>query len=240
MRKGFFSREPGALDLGHRRPQAPAMSRLRFGSLALLLLLPFACKLRPSSFPDDLSVMKAQKVWCQAMAKYEAPKGSTWMHEKDCNKAFPAGSAQFVAAMATCYRKQHAEYEEVPDLGSLVANCTEEIMVKADPGDLSKNDLVLARCERQLRCSKVALDECKSAFNRVDGYAKAYLTHMYNLQAQAKIADCMRESPCGKGKDPAKANAKIEKACYKPMRDARVWLPLSLAPDTGLRPRVAD
>lgn len=230
----------GALDLRDWRSQADRMLRMPIASLALLLLVPFACKMRPSSFPDDLSVMKAQKTWCQEMAKYEAAKGTTWMHEKDCQAAFPSGSAQFVAAMASCYRRQHEEYQEAPDLGSLVANCTEEIMVKADPGDMSRNSLVQARCERQLRCSKLSIDECKSAFNRVDGYAKAYLTNMYNLQAQAKIADCLRSSECAEGKDSVEANAKIEKKCYRPMLDARVWLPLSLATDNGLRPSVAD
>ena len=201
---------------------------------AAVVTLPLACKGGVVNYPDRASVIDAQKKWCAAMAKYEPEKGTTWLHKSDCERAIPSGSGPFVAAMAACYTRQHQEYEQVPDLGTLVANCTEEILVKAAPGNVSDSDLVLARCQRQNKCAKTPIDECKSAFNRINGTAKALLTSMYNLEAQAKIAACLRDAECGKDDQQA------QDACYRPLHDARVWLPLSLATDSGLRPRPAE
>jgi hypothetical protein len=134
--------------------------------------------------------------------------------------------------LGECYRRERESFgDQAPDSGAIVSICTEQVLARADPGAVGDTDLSRARCERQERCSGVALDECKAVFARLQPPVQAMLTSMYNLAAQAEIAECLRDSACEDDEDHA------HDACYQPLRDQRVWFPLSLAPDPKSGPR---
>ncbi len=193
-----------------------------------------ACKPGPANFPDGAKVRSAQGKWCAAMAKHEVEPGVTWLHLDDCKAAFPSASAGFLVRMTSCYIKQHTEMSEVPDMGSLVLNCAEEVLSRSEPGDVSKTSLVGARCERMKRCEQVEVQDCKRGLAALDGARRSLLTSMYNLGAQHRIANCLADTDCGKDEDAARS------ACYQQEYDSRVWLPLSLSHDPSLAPKPSE
>jgi len=209
---------------------------LRNGLLTALLgaVALVACKPGLANYPDRSKVRAAQKKWCAAMAKHEVEEGKSWLHLADCKGAFPSASAEFLARMTSCYIKQHTELSEVPDMGTLVHNCSEEVLARSEPGDVSNTSLVIARCDRMKRCEQVSVADCKRGFSTLDGMQRTLLTSMYNLGAQARIASCLADADCTKDEDAARA------ACYQKDYEARVWLPLSLSHDPSLAPKPSD
>jgi hypothetical protein len=202
----------------------------------LLLLLPstlLACKpAGPTSFPDQDKVVAAQKKWCAGLASVA---GDNWLHQDDCEAAYPTGSAAFVAQMAECYPEQVAGLgEDAPDSAAILSLCSDQILIGADPGDVSRTAVVTTRCARMERCEKVSREECLAAFDTLNGMQQAIFTSMYNLRAQAQIATCFDELECQDDEDEARAQ------CYREPSDARVWLPLSLAADETVAPRPSD
>ncbi len=198
----------------------------------LLLVFPsfmWACKpAEPTSFPDGDKVVAAQKKWCAGLASLA---GDRWLHQDDCEAAYPTGSAAFVAQMAECYPEQVAGLgEDAPDSAAILSLCSDQILVGADPGKVSHTAVVTARCARMQRCEQVSLEECRAAFESLDGMQRATFTSMYNLRAQAQIAKCFDEQECGDDED------RVRSDCYREPFDARVWLPLSLAADSTLAP----
>jgi hypothetical protein len=189
--------------------------------LSALGLLLLACKpAAPAKFADTDRVVEAQKKWCAMMAELDGGDGP-WRYQSDCEAATPTGSAQFVERMVPCFKKLKVEYgENAPDSGLMIDECTQQVLGGADPGDISDNDLWVARCERMVRCQKVEQKTCDTILDRYDGYTKALLTSQYNLEAQTKVASCLREGDCEEDEDRA------QDACYLKVRGYRVWLPL--------------
>jgi hypothetical protein len=200
---------------------------------ALVLVALFACGPgKPASYPDQDKVSAGQKKWCDMLAELEGQAGK-WTFQKECEAAAPTSSAPFLAKMTDCYKQRKTELgENAPDSAALLADCTEQILAGVNPGDVSKTEPIRARCDRMLRCQELALEECQAAFANVEGSAQATLTSMYNLRAQAGIAQCLDEEPCEKGD----AEDGVHDRCYKKALDARVWLPLSLGPLEGTTP----
>lgn len=184
---------------------------------------------KPASFPDQDHVATAQKAWCAILGEMEVAREtkhlgqveSGWRHAAACDAAYPTGSADFIARMTPCYRKHlEAGGDDALDSGAIMAQCTEEILLGADPGDTSGFDVVLARCEREERCEKVPQADCLQAFASLDGPSRTLFTSMYNLKAQGEIAACLRSERCTKDEDHARA------ACYAPAERKRVWFAL--------------
>jgi predicted small lipoprotein YifL len=180
-----------------------------------------ACTPRaPLTYPDADSVASAQKKWCAMMAELEGGDGP-WRFQADCDAATPTGSAQFVERMTPCFKQLKQDYgDRAPDSGSMIDECTQQVLAGADPGDISQTELWRARCDRMVRCAKADASTCDGVIERLDGYTKALLTNMYNLEAQAKVAGCLAESACSDDEPSA------EDACYLKVRGYRVWLPL--------------
>ncbi len=202
----------------------------------LVLAVPSLClgctPAGPTSFPDADKVVAAQQKWCAGL---QSVGGDNWLHQDDCEAAYPTGSAAFVAQMAECYPEQVAGLgEDAPDSAAILSLCADQILVAAEPGDVSKTALVRARCARMERCEQVSQEECLSAFNALSGMQRATFTSMYNLRAQAQIAKCFDETECQPEEDSARAE------CYRAPYDARVWLPLSLAADPTVAPKAGD
>lgn len=188
---------------------------------------------QPASYPDQDNVAAAQEKWCAMLAEIDGEKLAGWRYEKECLAAKPSGSSVYVERLAECYGRTVADYGgDAPDSASIIETCTAEIMAAANPGDVTTTDLYQARCDRMQRCSQVTPEQCANAWERVDPAAQALLTSMYNLRAQAEIASCLRDTDCTEDEDGA------ERACYAPHRDARAWLPLSLASDPTIGPAV--
>ncbi len=199
----------------------------------VLLSILGACKpAGPTSFPDEDKVVAAQKKWCAGL---ESVAGDNWLHQDDCEAAYPTGSAAFVAQMAECYPEQVAGLgDDAPDSAAILSLCSDQILVAADPGKVSRTAVVTARCARMQRCEQISAEECLAAFETLNGMQRATFTSMYNLRAQAQIAQCLDELECRDDEDQARAE------CYREPFDARVWLPLSLAADPTLAPRPSD
>ena len=209
------------------------MQLMKTGPVLGATILAMACgPSQPATYPDANSVKGAQKAWCEMMAKTDGKALAGWRYERECLAAYPAGSSVYVERLADCYGKTVEDYgDDAPDSAAIIDTCTAEIMAGADPGDVSGTELYQARCARMERCDKLDATACASAWERVDPAARALLTSMYNLRAQAEIAACLRDADCGD-------EAAIEKACYGPVRDRLVWLPLSLEADPTLAPSV--
>lgn len=211
----------------------PPMKKLAC-ALAFAALAPVACApTRPASHPDAERVTAAQAKWCAMLAEADGVALDAWRYRKECLAATPSGSAAYVERLAGCYGRALADYgDDAPDSAAIIDACTTEIMAGADPGDVTESELFQARCARLERCSEVSPTICASAWEQVDPAARAMLTSMYNLGAQAEIAACLRDTACTDDEDAA------ERACYRPLRDRRAWLPLSLEADPTLAPKV--
>jgi hypothetical protein len=185
------------------------------GSLGLV-----SCKPAAVVYPDVAKVVEAQKAWCDALAKYEAPQDQSWRHGATCKAATPTGSAPFVAAVASCYRKHHEEHgDNALDLGGVVSQCADEALAGANVTDIANTEPARAYCARMTRCSQVPVDGCMAALDQLDGARKAAFSSAYSLAAQHAVAECLLESACGTDEDAATA------ACFDAVKAKRVWLP---------------
>lgn len=180
----------------------------------------FACKPAVVVHPDAPKVSDAQKGWCTALARFEAPQDQSWRHVATCNAATPTGSAAFVAKMTECYTKHHeAEGENALDLGGLVARCTDEVLGEADAPDALKSEPIRASCARMERCQKVSPETCLSAVDSLAPMQKVGLTSAYSLAAQHAVAECLAETVCADDED------KVRTDCYRDVQRLRVWMP---------------
>jgi hypothetical protein len=192
------------------------LSTLLYGSLFVT-----ACKPPPVVHPDRDKVVAAQKEWCDMLGELA---GEGWMHQKDCEAAFPGASAQFLSRMSKCYGQQMKEYgDNAPDSGAIIGDCTQQVLAGVDPGDVFDTVAGRARCSRQQRCQAVSIETCQSVLDRLDGATKATLTNIYNLRAQHDLATCLAEGKCDEDNDEEAMNA-----CYRGARDGMLWLPLAL------------
>ena len=177
----------------------------------------------PAKHPDHDKVVSAQKAWCDMLAELE---GSSWMHQTECEAAYPGASAAFLSRMTTCYGEQMKSYgDNAPDSGAVISDCTLQVLGGVDPGNVSKTVAGRARCSRQQRCQAVSPEVCSGVFDRLDGPSKALLTNVFNLKTQHALASCLADGDCAAS--PEEDEAAVED-CYREQRDRLVWLPLSL------------
>jgi len=188
---------------------------------------------KPAAYPDKGKVEASQKTWCEMLADLDGDELEGWGYRTDCLGAFPAGSSVFVTKLADCYGKTKKSLgDEAPDSAAVIDSCTVEILSGAEPGNVTSTVLYQARCNRKNRCSQVTRAVCDQVWEQLDGSSRATLTSIYNLRAQAEIASCLDDTSCSDDEESA-----ID-ACYQPQRDALVWLPLNLALDPTLGPKV--
>jgi hypothetical protein len=207
------------------REKRPAMST-RIGSPRLLMVLlglavpPLGCAPKKVAYPDATPLAAAEKTWCDALAKYEAPQDQSWRHTAACTAATPTGSAPFVAQVADCYRKHHEEQgENAIDLGGVAARCADVVLGAAEPVGFEQAEPIRERCARMERCSKVPKEQCMASLEHLDPMQKVGLTSAYNLAAQHTIAECLATVDCSADEDAAVAG------CYETAAKQRVWLP---------------
>jgi hypothetical protein len=185
--------------------------------LGVLVVSAAACG--PSSFPDTDAVVAAQGAWCQALGKASGA-GASWESMGACKSAMPAGSASYVRAMAKCFpAHKEAKGDKSGDLGLLVAECRDEVLIKMTIDEAVAQEAIGARCERAARCEKTEVPECLAAAKKVDPTQRATLYGMYNGAALHKISDCLRSSGCREDEYAA------QQACYKTVEDKVVWFP---------------
>ncbi len=221
----------GINSLGNWRPATLDSPRMKHpirttGAVAVALLQAIGsagCKGNVAAYADAPRLGTAQKAWCAVVAKHEATEGEPFAHLAACERATPTASAEFLARVTDCYgRARDGEStDNQTDLGLLVAQCTDEALINADPGEVSASEVVVARCSRMKRCESVEVDACLTGFGSLDGTQRAALTAMYNLRAQHEIAECLESTDCQRDEDQARTG------CYKRARDTRVWLPFS-------------
>jgi hypothetical protein len=133
--------------------------------------------------------------------------------------------------MAECYQQRMKELgDAAPDMGAVVGECTQDILVTAEPGNVAASPVVKARCARSQRCDGVDPSECATAFNKLEGNQKAVFTSLYNIRAQTKIAACIDDLACG-------GEPELENGCFDEAYDLRVWMPFSLGADPTVAPR---
>lgn len=203
-----------------RRPS----SRRRASLLAAAFLLPAgvtasaACApSSPSSFPDASDVTAAQAAWCEALAKV-AGAGRDWEHMAACLAARTSASPAYLRGMAKCYAARLAD-DQAPDTGQVVADCNDEVTVQLDVPEGAGRDVIDARCERMLRCEKVAIDDCRRGIEGLEKAQRAVFTTTYNRAALHAIAECLSSSACEDDEEGAR------QACYQPHTERLVWFP---------------
>jgi hypothetical protein len=182
------------------------------------LLLFAACGGPGANFPDKGDVSAAQVSWCQALAKGHG--GDGWDGLAACKGDYPAASAPFLKAMAKCYASRvEAMGDKAYDDGQIATDCKDEVSFKMPGDDTSASALIDARCRWTERCAKVAVPECKAAFNKLESSQRTMLTTIYNSAARQAIADCLDGAACGSDEDAAK------EACYKASNEKLLWFP---------------
>ncbi len=171
----------------------------------------------PSSYADHDAVVAAQAKWCATIAELY---GDAWRDGAACEAAYPAGSAPFLALMADCYVQQVSEiHEHRIGTEALRRACTDMVLESSDPGDISDNAVIRARCDRMERCQEVSRASCLGILEQLSSTQRSGLTSMYNLRAQAQVAECLDSTPCDRNED------KIHAACYDQVFAERVWEP---------------
>ena len=194
--------------------------RLLLGALVLAPLVCFAAAAcGPANYPDQGAVAAAQASWCQALAKMTGA-GASWEHMSACKDASPTGSAAYVRGMAKCFPEHKAAGgDKSMDVGILVAECRDDVLIKMSIDEAVAREGIDARCDRAARCEKANVAECVAAAKKIEGVQRATLYGIYNAAALHNIADCLRSSSCGTDEYAA------QNACYKSAEDKLLYLP---------------
>jgi hypothetical protein len=172
-----------------------------------------------ASYPDRSDVTAAQAAWCQALGKLYGG-AEKWDKLAECKAAYPTASAPFLRGMTKCFVARHdAAGTNVPDNSQLVADCTDEVTIAMKGGTSAGAELVDARCDRMNRCEKVAVPECKAAFEKLETSQRMLLTVRFNGAAINTIAQCLISSSCNEDEDAGRD------ACYKPTGEKLLWFP---------------
>lgn len=193
----------------------------RAGALALFASFAFAaCGGAPANYPDKSDVVAAQAAWCQSLAKIEGA-GDGWEHMADCKDVYPTASSAYLRGMTKCFSERlQSEGNDAPDKAQVIADCTDEVMVKMPGDEASGREIIEARCQRMQRCESVPVDECKTAVMKLEASQRALFTITYNGAALHEIADCLASSSCSSDDEEAARDA-----CYKPAAEKLLWFP---------------
>jgi hypothetical protein len=182
----------------------------------LLLSIP-ACG--PANSPDAGAVTAAQQGWCAALAKVNGG-GANWEHMSACKSATVTGSAAYIRGMSKCFPEHKAAAgDKAVDVGLLVAECRDEVLLKMPIDAAVASEGIDARCDRAARCEKANVPECVAAAKQLEGVQRATLYGIYNGAAFHNIAECLRGSSCGADENVA------QNACYKSADDKLLWFP---------------
>jgi len=168
---------------------------------------------------DGASVKAGQDSWCESIAKTRG-KDASWDKMAECKAFKTTASGAYLKAMGTCYAgKVEVGGKDQPDDQKLVTDCQDDAMVRVPaPGSLDV-DIFQARCERQKRCEKVEVADCKMSLDKLQANQKAVLSTQYNESAQQEIADCLRSEGCSSNEDETKAK------CYDKANPKMLWFP---------------
>lgn len=176
-----------------------------------------SCSGGGASYPDAGDVTAAQGAWCDALAKLN---GGKWEHLAACKGAYPASSAPYLRAMTKCFvDRMTSAGDKAPDKGQVVAECNDQITINMKVDDSAGAEAIEARCDRMHRCEKVAINECKAAFAKLESALRAVLIASYNRSALHEISDCLISSSCAADEDAGR------EACYKKVQGRLVWFP---------------
>lgn len=179
-----------------------------------------ACGGPPAGYPDTSGVVAAQEVWCKALAKTQGA-GDAWEPMASCKSAYPTASAVFLKGVAKCYADRvEAAGDTAPDGTQILADCTEEVIVKMPADEVGGREVIEARCQWASRCAKVPVDECKAGVAKLESSQRALMTTRFNAAALHKVSGCLESSSCSTESEEAAYNA-----CYKEVEDDLFWSP---------------
>ncbi len=176
-----------------------------------------------ANYPDRPDITKAQKVWCEALAK-SAGSDSSWDKMSDCLGASPAASPAYIAGIAKCYSARYEEATNAKDPAAddrslLLAGCRDQVLIDLPASSPGMDELVNARCERSVRCEKnVTLDNCKKTMMNLEPAALAMFTTMYNGAALHEVSRCL-SSGCEDNEEEATSK------CYEDVNERLLWFP---------------
>jgi hypothetical protein len=203
------------------RPRA-RRSLLRCACAATLVVSSLlGCGSPGAGYPDRPGVEAAQASWCDGLAKiHGGPDG--WEPLSKCKSAYPTGSPGFIKGMTKCYAERMESLgDQAPDTSAIVADCTDEVVVKLSFDESAARELLEARCQWTFRCAQAPVDECKAAFGKLDSALRVGKTTRFNGAAQHQIADCLNASSCSEESEDA-----AFEACYRSAEEKVVWFPL--------------
>jgi hypothetical protein len=122
--------------------------------------------------------------------------------------------------MGECYEQQVTQLgEHRIGTESLRRACTDMVLESSDPGDITHNEAIRARCDRMERCQDISQKSCVGILEQLSSTQRSGLTGMYNLRAQARVVECLDGTPCDRNED------KVHATCYDQVFGERVWEP---------------
>lgn len=205
-----------------REPRrSPRSLRLVLSGLviAALPLAGAACGGGGAGYPDRNDVTAAQAAWCSALGKLSGA-GEKWESMSACKSAYPTASAAFLRGVTKCYvARREAAGDAAPDNNQILADCTDEVTVSMPSDTSAGQEALTARCDRMLRCEKVAVPECKAAIDKLEAATRVLISTRFNGAALHQVADCLASASCAANEDEPR------EACYKPVAEKLLWFP---------------
>jgi len=146
--------------------------------------------------------------------------GEKWSGMGDCKSAYPTASAAFLRGITKCYvARREAAGETAPDNTQILADCTDDVTVNMPSDTSAGQEALAARCDRMLRCEKVALPECKAAIDKLEAATRVLISTRFNGAALHEVAGCLASASCAANEDEPR------EACYKPVAEKLLWFP---------------
>lgn len=169
----------------------------------------------PAAFPGRAALVQAQSGWCDMLVKTKLAGADA---TGSCKSAIPTSSPAFLKGMTKCFAQRIESYgESVPDKGIIVAECKEETQFNIPADDAGGVEVIDARCQRMLKCEKIAVAECKASVMKLESSQRAIFTSVYNGPSLHNIAECLSSKSCTENEDEAR------EGCYKPATEKLVW-----------------
>lgn len=187
--------------------------------VAALPLAAAACGGGGAGYPDRNDVTAAQAAWCSALGKLDGA-GEKWDSMSACKSAYPTASAAFLRGLTKCYvARREAAGDTAPDNTQILADCTDDVTVNMSSDTSAGQEALNARCDRMLRCEKVAVPECKAAIDKLEAATRVLISTRFNGAALHQVAECLASASCAANEDEPR------EACYKPVAEKLLWFP---------------
>lgn len=202
-----------------REPRRSARAACLAVLAAALPIYLAACGGGGAGYPDRNDVTAAQSAWCTALGKLEGS-GDKWSSMSTCKSAYPTASAAFLRGLTKCYvARREAAGDAAPDNTQILADCTDDVTVNMPSDTSAGQEALAARCDRMLRCEKVAVPECKAAIDKLEAATRVLISTRFNGAALHQVAECLASSSCSANEDEPR------EACYKPVSEKLLWFP---------------